>query len=97
MNEFNQRWQTLAHTAGGLPEEDLAELPFGFVARVIAGGRETVSESWEELLSSLGLRAVLVTACLCLVSAGFAFSEWYSSGIETPAMEQTVTNELSWP
>ena len=97
MNDFDQRWRMLANKAGKLSDESLAELPFGFATRVIAGGRETMSESWDELLSSLGLRAVLVTTCLCLISAGFAFSEWYSDGIETPAMEQTVTNELSWP
>lgn len=97
MNDFDQRWRTLANKVGGLPEEDRPEPPFGFAARVIAGGRETVSESWDELLTSLGLRAVLVTACLCLVSAGFVLLDWYPDGIETPAMEQTVTNQLAWP
>ena len=97
MNEFDQRWRTLAENAGSLSAERLPELPFGFTARVIAGSREAVRESWDDLLGALGLRAVLVTACLCLVSGGVAFSEWYSFRIERPEMEQTFTNELPWP
>ena len=97
MNEFDQRWQTLAKNAGSLSAERLPELPFGFTARVIAGSREVVRESWDDLLGALGLRAVLVSACLCLVSAGFAFTEWYSFRIERPELEQSFTNELPWP
>ena len=97
MNEFNQRWQTLAHEAGSLADEALAELPYGFATRVIAGSREAVVETWEELISALGLRALLVTACLCLITAGFAYSELYPAGIERPELEQTLTNELPWP
>ena len=97
MNDFNQRWQKLAQQAGGLSEEGLAELPFGFAARVIAGGREAAVESWDELLGAMGLRALLVTTCLCLITAGFAFSEWYEFGIERPTVEQTMTNDLAWP
>lgn len=97
MNAFDQRWRTLAQETGGLLHEAAPELPFGFVTRVLAGSREAVSESWEEVLSALGLRAVLVSACLCLVSAGFAFSEWYPVRIERPELEQTLTNELPWP
>ena len=97
MNDFDQRWRTLANKAGGLSDDGPAELPFGFAVRVLAGRHETAVESWDELLSALGLRALLVTACLCLITAGFAFSEWYPSGIERPELEQTLTNELSWP
>jgi len=97
MNDFNQRWQTLAQQAGSLADESLGELPFGFASRVIAGSRETMAESWDELLSALSLRALLVTTCLCLITAGFAYSEWYPSGIERPELEQTLTNELPWP
>ena len=97
MNDFDQRWRKLAHQAGGLANDGPAELPFGFAARVLAGGREAPAEAWDELLSALGLRALLVTACLCLVTAGFAFSEWYPSGIERPELEQSLTNELPWP
>lgn len=97
MNEFDQRWRVLARHAGNLADEGLPELPFGFAARIIAGGRETATDSWEELLSSFGLRAVLVTASLCVVTAGFACSEWFSTCIERPPLEQTLTNELPWP
>jgi hypothetical protein len=97
MNEFNKRWQMLAQKAGSLADEALPELAFGFATRVIAGGRETVVESWDEMLSALGLRALLVTACMCLITGGLAYSEWYPVGIERPALEQTLTNELPWP
>ena len=97
MNEFDNRWQTLAHHAGSLADESLADLPFGFAVRVMAGSRETMVESWDELLSALSLRALLVTTCLGLITAGFAYSEWYPGGIERPDMEQALTNELPWP
>ncbi len=97
MSAFDQRWQLLARQAGRLLDEKLPELPLGFATRVLARSRETPVESWEELLGSLSLRAVLITACVCLVSAGFAFAEWYEFGIERPVLEQTVTNELPWP
>ncbi len=97
MNEFDQRWRKLAQNAGRISDEGLPELPFGFATRVIAGSREAGAESWDDLLSALGLRAVLVTTCLCLVSAGFAFSEWYSFRMERPELEQTFTSELPWP
>ena len=97
MNEFNQRWQTLAKQAGSLADESLPELPFGFATRVIAAGRDAAPESWEELMSKLGLRALVVTVCLSLVTAGFAYSELYAVGIERPELEQSLTNELPWP
>ena len=97
MKDFEQRWQKLAKTAGSLADEAIPELPLGFATRVLAGARETAAESWDELLSALGLRALLVTSCLCLVAGGFAYAEWYPSGIERPELEQTLTNELPWP
>ena len=97
MNDFEQRWQVMARKAGRLLDESLPDLPLGFATRVLANRREPSPESWEELLGALSLRAVMVTTCLCLISAGFAFSQWYEFRIERPVLEQTVTNELSWP
>lgn len=97
MNDFDQRWQKLARRADGLFDEALTELPFGFATRVLARSRENPAESWEDIVSALGLRAVLVTAAVCLVSAGLAFSDWYEFRIERPAVERTFTNDLSWP
>lgn len=97
MNDFEQRWQLMARKAGRMLDETLPALPLGFATRVMARRGDATAESWEELLGALSLRAVVVTACLCLISAGFAFSQWYEFRIERPVLEQSVTNELSWP
>lgn len=97
MNDFEQRWRLLARKAGRMLDEKLPDLPLGFATRVLARRHEAAAESWEELLGALSLRAVLVTSCLCAISAGFAFSQWYDFRIERPVLEQSVTNELSWP
>lgn len=97
MNDFEQRWQLLARKAGRMLDDTLPSLPPGFATRVLAHSQEAAPESWEDLLGALSLRAVMITTCLCLISAGFAFSQWYEFRIERPVLEQTVTNELSWP
>ena len=98
MNDFDQRWQTLAqHARQVSPEEIADELPLGFTTRVMARAREAAVEPWEDAFNLLGLRAVMATAVLFLLSAGFAFSEWYAPRLELPALEKTVTSELSWP
>ena len=97
MNDFEQRWQLLARKAGRMLDDNLPAAPFGFTARVLARRREPAVESWEDLLGALSLRAVLVTGCLCAISAGFAFSQWYEFRIEPPALDRAVTNELTWP
>ena len=97
MNDFNQRWQTLARQADGLFDEELPELPFGFAARIMARRRDSASESWEDLVSVLGMRAILATAVVCIATAGLAFSNWYEFRIERPVVERTFTSDLSWP
>ena len=97
MNDFDQRWQKLAKHADGLFAEALPELPFGFAARILARSRETAVESWEDIISAFGLRAILATTAIGLIAAGLAFSDWYEFRIERPAVERTFTNDLSWP
>ncbi|MFZ4595077.1 MAG: hypothetical protein ACOYOF_12530 [Verrucomicrobiaceae bacterium] len=97
MNDFDQRWQVLASKAGRMLDEKLPDLPLGFATRVLAHSREAPAESWEDLLGALSLRAVLVTTCLCLVSAGFAFSQWYEFRMERPTLERSMTSELPLP
>ncbi len=97
MNDFDQRWQTLARTARHSPEEPPADLPPGFTTRVLARARESVGEPWEDVLSFLGLRAVLAAAFVFFLSAGFAYSEWFDERIEPPALETSLTSDLSWP
>ena len=97
MNDFDQRWRELARNAGGIFDEALPELPFGFATRVLSRSRESAAESWEDIVSALGLRAILATAAVGLVAAGLAFSDWYEFRIERPAVERTFTSDLSWP
>lgn len=97
MNDFDQRWQTLAQQARPGPEADLPALPFGFTTRVLAHARETTGEAWEEVLTLFGLRAVLATAIVFLFSASFVLAGWYESRLEPPALDSIVTSDLSWP
>lgn len=97
MTDFDQRWQKLAKHADGLLDEALPELPFGYATRILARSRETVAEPWEDIVSALGLRAIFATAAVGLAAAGFAFADWYEFRIERPAVERTITNDLSWP
>lgn len=97
MKNFDQRWQTLAQSARPFPEELSGELPLGFATRVLARARETSGEAWEDVFNFLGLRAVLATAALFILSSGFAFSDWFDARIEPPTLDSTVTAELAWP
>ena len=97
MNDFDQRWQSLTHRATGLPAELDGELPFGFATRVLARCRQSPAEPWEDILSAFGVRALLVTSFLAVVSAGVGFFDWYDFRLERPKLEQTLTSELPWP
>lgn len=68
MNDFDQRWQSAAQAARNAPDEP-AELPFGFTTRVLARFQNTPAEPWVDLLTALGLRAVLTSAVLFIASA----------------------------
>ncbi len=68
MNDFHQRWQMVAEAARRTKDE-AAELPFGFTTRVLARFENTPAEPWVDLLTALGLRAMLTSAVLFLASA----------------------------
>lgn len=68
MTDFHQRWQTVAEAARRSKDE-AAELPFGFTTCVLARFENTPAEPWVDLLTALGLRAVLTSALLFLASA----------------------------
>ena len=68
MNDFDQRWQTAAQAARRVADEP-GELPFGFTTRVLARFENTPAEPWLDLLTALGLRAVLSSAALFIASA----------------------------
>lgn len=68
MNDFHPRWQAAAQAARRAKDE-LSELPCGFTTRVLARFQNTPVEPWVDLLTVLGLRAVLTSAVLFLASA----------------------------
>ncbi len=97
MTPFDQHWQQTAAQARQAPQDAAAELPFGFSTRVLARFQETPAEAWEDVFSAIGLRALLATTGLLLISAGYALTEWYDFRLEPPSLEEAVTSELSWP
>lgn len=68
MNDFDPRWQSAAQAARRVADEP-AGLPFGFTTRVLARFQNTPAEPWVDLLTALGLRAVLTSAVLFIASA----------------------------
>lgn len=95
--EFDNRWQALtaqARKAGGISP---SEPPPGFCTRVLAHCADrTATESFEEIVSAFGMRALIFTLFVSLVCGGIFLSEWYTPRIEQPSLEQTLT-ELIWP
>jgi hypothetical protein len=99
MKEFEPRWQALAARAREVEMGELPrELPLGFATRVLARAAESAAaETLDEILSSLGLRA-LVTACvLCAASAALAYAVVLDARLERPALEQSLAEEFPWP
>jgi hypothetical protein len=88
MTDFHQRWQTTAQAARRAADMP-ADLPFGFSTRVLARFQKTPAEPWVDLLTALGLRAVLTSAILFAASAALVawqvdFISLAPSWIETP-------------
>lgn len=74
MNEdFNQRWNAAARSARQVPEEPSEALPFGFTTRLMARFQEAPVEPWVDLMTALGLRAVVTSALLFAASAALVF------------------------
>lgn len=97
MTDFNIRWQALAQSARLSPADPAADLPPGFATRVLALARQPAREAWEEVLTVFGLRAVLATGGLFLLSASLAFSDWFDHRLEPPVLERTLLSDLTWP
>lgn len=72
-DDFNQRWNAAAKAARQAPEEPGGALPFGFAARLMARFQESPAEPWADLLTALGLRAVVTSALLFAASAALVF------------------------
>jgi uncharacterized protein involved in response to NO len=71
MNTFDSHWQ-ITTAAARCAEEETFELPFGFTTKVLAGFEKAPVETWGDLLSALGQRAVLTSAILFAASATLA-------------------------
>ncbi|MBL9146284.1 MAG: hypothetical protein JNM99_21575 [Verrucomicrobiaceae bacterium] len=97
MKNFDQRWLTAAKEARRAASEPVPHLPLGFAARVLARSRDLQEPAWPELVAALSLRALIVTTVLCLVSGGYAFSQWYQPRLEVPELENPLTTDLTWP
>jgi len=97
MKTFDQRWLTAAKEARRADSEPVPPLPLGFAARVLARSRDAQEPAWSELVAALSLRALIVTTVLCLVSGGYAFSQWYQPRLEVPELENPLTTDLTWP
>jgi hypothetical protein len=68
MNDFHPRWQAAAQAARRAKDES-SELPYGFTTRVLARFQNTPVEPWVDLLTALGIRAVLTSAVFFFISA----------------------------
>lgn len=97
MNTFDQRWKTAAGQARREAAEPVPPLPLGFVTRVLARSRDVSEISWYEMLTALSLRALIVTSALCLLSGGYAWSQWYEPRLAMPELESSFTTEITWP
>lgn len=71
MNEFDQRWKTAACAARRTPDA-ISTLPFGFSTRILAQFQGIETEPWLELVTTLGLRAVVTSAALFVASTVLA-------------------------
>ena len=64
-DDFDQRWSGAARAARRVREE-AGELPFGLTTRVLARFEAAPVEPWVELMTVLGIRAVVTSAVLFL-------------------------------
>jgi hypothetical protein len=97
MNDFDQRWQTVAASARPAFHDPDVETPFGLGTAVLARWRQSPSESWEEVLGFVGKRALLTMTVFCMISAGFAYAEWFPSTLERPMVERAINTEAWLP
>jgi hypothetical protein len=97
MTEFEQRWKVTMARAAELPKTPIPDLPPYFAARVLARSREMKSDVWMDLLASLGLRALGVAGCICVLSGSLALAQMYEFRMDRPIIEQSFTRELPWP
>ena len=94
---FHQRWQTLTQAARQSPPEEASTLPLGFTTQLLARFRQTPTDPWQELLTSLGMRAVL-TSAVVFTAAVSLFWSWLDTAALVPLwIESPITSQLSLP
>jgi len=96
MNDFDPRWQTAAHAARRVADEP-AGLPLGFSTRVLARFQNTPAEPWVDLLTALGLRAVLTSAVLFIASAALVAWQMDFITLAPPLIETPLSPSLFLP
>ena len=97
MNDFHQRWQTLATSARSTSADITPELPFGFATRIVARFQEAPAEPWLDILSALGLRAVLASALVFIASAALVAVQCYDSVLSPTLIETPLSPRVFLP
>lgn len=96
MNDFDQRWHSATRAAHSAPH-DPAELPFGFATRVLARFENNPAESWVDLFTALGLRAVLASALVFIASAALVAAQCYDSVLSPTLIETPLSPRVFLP
>ena len=96
MNDFDQRWRSATQAARSAPDVPAA-LPFGFATRIVARFQETPAEPWLDILSTLGLRAVLASALLFVASAVLVAAQCYDSVLSPTLIETPLSPRVFLP
>jgi hypothetical protein len=95
-DDFHQRWGAAAKAARQVSEEP-GELPFGFTTRVLARFQETPVEAWVDLVTALGLRAVVTSAVLFAACAALAVWQVDKPPLVPDWIEVPFVPGVFWP
>lgn len=94
---FEERWKRLTSRARMSIPDDFPELPPAFHTRVLAHWQAQPVESWEDLLATLGGRAVWAAVAVCAIAAGLVLSDFHEARISRPELEHVITLEAWIP
>jgi len=96
MNDFDQRWHSATQAALNATDNH-AELPFGLATRVLARFENNPAESWVDLFTALGLRAVLASALVFIASAALVAAQCYDSVLSPTLIETPLSPRVFLP